>query len=570
MPLPRPILDDRSYEQLRDELVRRIPVYAPEWTDHNASDPGITLLELFAFLGENLLYRFNQIPETTRLEYLRLLQIPLRPAQASTALVAMATDQMEGTLVPLGSELKAGRLSFETETEVRVLPVSCLAVSKQICQAPDAQQEPELHDAFLRTQDAVDQATPVGGDALQPICYENRIVAPEGARLPVDFDQSVDGMVWIAVLAAMDVEVSALRGELAGHKNRPLRLNLGFVPDQVTLSAEQIPPCPGEGRSDAAPAVQWQISTGRFAENNPARPIYANLRVEGDTTHGLSQEGVIRLRLPQDVSDMGMFELDDLDLGGTGDLPPQLDDETEARLLFWLRAFRHDGSRVGKVLLVTANAAEVRQWSRARTEFLGTGNAQPHQTFRLIHRPVIDHSLELEVEQAPNQWQRWQQVDGFHASGESDLHYVLDQEAGQVRFGNGLQGYTPQIGQRIRARAYLHGGGAEGNVAPKAISKLTQFPSVKVANPLAARGGADGEPIDEALNRIPWRTATPRPGGDRKRLPGTRPADARRGSWSCRVSASISRASSPRGGCGSRHGGRLAETRRKTSRCATS
>src|SRR5881394_1170651 len=80
MPIPSPILDDRSYQQLRDELVRRIPVYTPEWTDHNPSDPGITLIELFSFLAENLLFRFNQIPETARLEFLRLLQIPLRPA----------------------------------------------------------------------------------------------------------------------------------------------------------------------------------------------------------------------------------------------------------------------------------------------------------------------------------------------------------------------------------------------------------------------------------------------------------------------------------------------------------
>ena len=67
MPLPTPILDNRSWQELRDDLVRRIPVYNPEWTDHNASDPGITLIELFAFLGENLLFRFNQIPEATRL-----------------------------------------------------------------------------------------------------------------------------------------------------------------------------------------------------------------------------------------------------------------------------------------------------------------------------------------------------------------------------------------------------------------------------------------------------------------------------------------------------------------------
>src|SRR5215211_449930 len=124
MPIPNPILDDRSYQQLRDELVRRIPVYTPEWTDHNASDPGITLIELFAFLGENLLFRFNQILEATRLEFLRLLQIPLRPAVAAHALVTMTSDKPKGVVVPLGSELKAGSLSFETQTEVKTWPIS--------------------------------------------------------------------------------------------------------------------------------------------------------------------------------------------------------------------------------------------------------------------------------------------------------------------------------------------------------------------------------------------------------------------------------------------------------------
>src|SRR5918997_6435153 len=103
MPLPNPILDDRSYQQLRDELVRRIPVYTPEWTDHNASDPGITLIELFAFLGENLLFRFNQIPEATQLAFLRLLQIPLRPATSARAMVAVTTTAPTGSLVPVGS-----------------------------------------------------------------------------------------------------------------------------------------------------------------------------------------------------------------------------------------------------------------------------------------------------------------------------------------------------------------------------------------------------------------------------------------------------------------------------------
>ena len=137
MPIPNPILDDRSYQQLRDELVRRIPVYTPEWTDHNASDPGITLIELFSFLGENLLFRFNQIPETAKLAFLRLLQVPLRPATAARALLTMSADASEGLLVPQGSEARAGSLLFETTTEVKVYPVTLTALARIHSPAPD-------------------------------------------------------------------------------------------------------------------------------------------------------------------------------------------------------------------------------------------------------------------------------------------------------------------------------------------------------------------------------------------------------------------------------------------------
>src|SRR5512140_3006929 len=96
MPLPLPILDNRSFEQLRDELVRRIPVYAPEWTDHNTSDPGIALLELFAYLAESLLFRFNQIPESTQLAFLRLLGVAPRPAQVARTVLQLTTERPDG------------------------------------------------------------------------------------------------------------------------------------------------------------------------------------------------------------------------------------------------------------------------------------------------------------------------------------------------------------------------------------------------------------------------------------------------------------------------------------------
>lgn len=73
MPLQLPNLDDRRYPDLVDEARRLIPTYAPEWTNHNPSDPGITLVELFAFLSEMLLYRLNRVTAANVLSFLKLL-----------------------------------------------------------------------------------------------------------------------------------------------------------------------------------------------------------------------------------------------------------------------------------------------------------------------------------------------------------------------------------------------------------------------------------------------------------------------------------------------------------------
>jgi hypothetical protein len=73
MPLNLPILDDRTYADLVREGMELIPAYAPGWTNHNASDPGITLLELFAYLAEIYLYRIDRVSATNRAKFLKLL-----------------------------------------------------------------------------------------------------------------------------------------------------------------------------------------------------------------------------------------------------------------------------------------------------------------------------------------------------------------------------------------------------------------------------------------------------------------------------------------------------------------
>jgi hypothetical protein len=60
VPLETPQIDDHNYAQLLDEIVRRIPVHNPKWTDLNQSDPGVTLLELLAFLTDTLLWRLDE------------------------------------------------------------------------------------------------------------------------------------------------------------------------------------------------------------------------------------------------------------------------------------------------------------------------------------------------------------------------------------------------------------------------------------------------------------------------------------------------------------------------------
>ncbi len=523
MPLPTPILDDRSYQQLRDELVRRIPVYNREWTDHNPSDPGITLLELFAFLGENVLYRFNQIPETTKLAFLRLLQIPLRPAVPAGAMLALSyASAPDGSSPPLrvdiGTEAMAGDVPFETIDEVTVAPWRMIALARTAVAAPDQKREPEAFDFSQAATDAL------GIDLKDAAFYRTDPVPDDPTKPgvgPVDFGGTVDHVVWLAMVGTPDdaTELELLQGFSDAQRS----ISVGFVPDEEVRQEEieLIDPCPGDmgaiGRSNpCAPAVQddqgpvpelvWEISTGKL-EKQSGKPIYRRLEVSGDTTRGLTQQGVVRLQMPKDATQIGDFPLTDLDLTGTGDLPPSVDglDPKKEKVRFWIRAYHRDEShRFGRVLWMGANATEVKQQRRAVAEFLGTGNGQAGQVCQLKNRPVLDGTLVVEVEDATgSRWVRWHEVDGFEASSEDDRAYTVDLESGQVRFGNGVKGFAPQIAQRIRAAEYRYGGGDRGNVGAKAINAIPALAALKAQNPLPARGGAPAEKIPEALERLP-------------------------------------------------------------------
>lgn len=76
MPLQLLNLDDRTYEDLVEEAIALIPTFDPDWTNHNPSDPGITLIELLAYLSEILIYRLNRVTDSNIHSFLKLLNGP--------------------------------------------------------------------------------------------------------------------------------------------------------------------------------------------------------------------------------------------------------------------------------------------------------------------------------------------------------------------------------------------------------------------------------------------------------------------------------------------------------------
>src|ERR1700760_2292567 len=129
--IPAPKLDDRTYADIVAEAMRLIPRYCPEWTNHNPSDPGITLIELTAWMTELILYRLNRVPEKTSLAFLDLIGVRLRSPQPAHTLLAFdlvdgAPDRQlvkEGTQVATPQSSDEETVVFETERDLLVTSV---------------------------------------------------------------------------------------------------------------------------------------------------------------------------------------------------------------------------------------------------------------------------------------------------------------------------------------------------------------------------------------------------------------------------------------------------------------
>ncbi|HEX3977775.1 MAG TPA: putative baseplate assembly protein [Solirubrobacteraceae bacterium] len=133
--LPEILLDDVRFQELVSEARTRIVRHAPEWTEHNVSDPGITLIELYAWLTELLVYRINRIPERLHFGLLALVGVEPRPPECASVPVRFIIDQPGGgAVVQAGTEIASPRTAgsesvvFQTAVEL-VVPHECKLAS---------------------------------------------------------------------------------------------------------------------------------------------------------------------------------------------------------------------------------------------------------------------------------------------------------------------------------------------------------------------------------------------------------------------------------------------------------
>ncbi len=125
--IPSPNLDDRSFDDIVQEAIRLIPQYCPEWTNHNRADPGVTLIELFAWMTEMTLYRLNRVPDKNFLAFLELMGIHLTPPQPARAVLRFAINP-KADRVRIPSNTRCGTKpghdgtyqTFETNREIVV------------------------------------------------------------------------------------------------------------------------------------------------------------------------------------------------------------------------------------------------------------------------------------------------------------------------------------------------------------------------------------------------------------------------------------------------------------------
>jgi predicted phage baseplate assembly protein len=224
MTLPAPNLDDLRFQSdLVDEARKRIVRYCPEWTEYNLSDPGITLIELFAWMTELMVYRMNRIPEKNYLKFLEMLGLQRKPASSALTELTfwLSVDlpfndnpqtEPRSVNIPRGLEVRSesteDNVVFTTSRDVEVLPPLLTHVrrdqnfNKNYATRfnmelffPFNEQTPQLGDTFYLGFDAKNN---ISGHLLRLdfLCEETEAVGIRRNDPPWVWECLVEGGVW--------------------------------------------------------------------------------------------------------------------------------------------------------------------------------------------------------------------------------------------------------------------------------------------------------------------------------------------------------------------------------------
>jgi predicted phage baseplate assembly protein len=450
MALDVPNLDTRTFDQLVAEAQRRIIRYTPDWTDFNPSDPGMTLVELFAWLAEITLYELNRVPDLTYIKFLDLLGLTLSPATPAVAeLTFTPTSLTTGVVVPARSQISApgtgdSPLIFETDEGLALIP-------------------------YQLTHIVVDDGTvftPVNpGVPFRPLGW----IPQPGNALYLGFAPDP---------TAQPGSTAQFPGQLRILVTLPPAATAG-LPQQAGKSVQ--PPLPPV-------SVVWEYLPSQDA------PRWARLNVYADGSAAFTAQGYITVTGPTAITPATAADVDEP--------------------MYWLRARlasgRYPAGQEPEIDAITPNTTTARNLATVQNELLGISEAHPDQTFQLLHFPVAPGSLDLEVREDAGQppepaSSRWAEVADFLSSGPDDPHFTLDPSTGTVTFGNGVQGLIPALDAEIVAVEYRYGGGAAGNVTSgKITTPLSSLPGVdSVTNARPAAGGNETQSLDDLKRDAP-------------------------------------------------------------------
>jgi predicted phage baseplate assembly protein len=456
MPLETPKLDDRRFQDIVDEAKSRIPRYCPEWTDHNVSDPGVALIELFAWMTDLLLYRVNQVPDKLYVKFLELIGVRLEPPRAARAPVTFYLSAAQPTDVSIGEGTEVATVRTETSEAIVFTTEAELTI-----------RTPAMIDSFTRRAATADSAE---GSWLR---HDVSKLGQPGHRLQVFGAPPTPG-------DAMYIAVER------DHSNHVLA---------IIMSCEL---ASGAGIDPLDPPLVWEVWQGETTG-------WVACDVEYDGTGGFNTPGEVILHTPA---------MQEADFGGQQGrwIRCRLTEPRPGQRTYY-------ASPMVDRLRVEARGGTVgaRHATTVRDEVLGQSEGTPGQIFTLQHTPLLarDPRHDYLIVEAPGAApEAWREVEDFADSGPDDRHFTLDSTDGALTLGPTLLqpdgtvyrfGATPLKRSWLRFNRYQHGGGVGGNVPRGTLSVLkTSIPYVtQVINRQPALGGRDAQTLADAKMRAP-------------------------------------------------------------------